>query len=270
MRSTTSSSVSRVHSKEVRVGFILAGTGATVSFLLAFIVTISAWTEPGCKNPDNDPHASIGDAYKNALPGWCDTKKAGAIFFWLAFVFWACTLGLLIQEWRSGDHRPSGGGHSGPRDPPFTHPTTGTELDDDEEGDEESSYHHVPAIRRTTEDNSNTPNSPFADSGRYAGAAGSSYANAPAGRPSMDAYGAFDDPAPSGFGGGYGNERPNERVNSLPPMIPEVDTGPKMSRTMQYADPYAAVRATIAGGAAAPSAAGAATPPSYDSYQGYR
>jgi hypothetical protein len=50
-----------------------------------FIVTISAWTEPGCKNPDNDPNAKLGDAFKSGLDGWCSTKKAGAVFFWLAF-----------------------------------------------------------------------------------------------------------------------------------------------------------------------------------------
>jgi hypothetical protein len=53
--------------------------------LYRFITTISAWTEPGCKNADNDPHASLGDSFKSALPGWCEMKKAGAIFFWLAF-----------------------------------------------------------------------------------------------------------------------------------------------------------------------------------------
>jgi hypothetical protein len=48
-------------------------------------VTISAWTEPGCKNPDNDPNAKLGDSFKNGLDGWCSTKKAGAVFFWFAF-----------------------------------------------------------------------------------------------------------------------------------------------------------------------------------------
>ena len=54
--------------------------------LLRFITTISAWTEPGCKDPANDPHAKQnGDDFENELPGWCNTKKAGAIFFWLTF-----------------------------------------------------------------------------------------------------------------------------------------------------------------------------------------
>lgn len=43
-----------------------------------------AWTQAGCKNADNDPNADKGDDYKAALPGWCRTKKAGVIFFWLA------------------------------------------------------------------------------------------------------------------------------------------------------------------------------------------
>ena len=53
--------------------------------MISFIVTISAWTEPGCKNADNDPHAKLGDSFKNGLSGWCATKKAGAVFFWLTF-----------------------------------------------------------------------------------------------------------------------------------------------------------------------------------------
>jgi hypothetical protein len=54
--------------------------------LQRFITTISAWTEPGCKNPKNDPHAkALGDSFTNGLSGWCSTKKAGAIFFWLTF-----------------------------------------------------------------------------------------------------------------------------------------------------------------------------------------
>jgi hypothetical protein len=54
--------------------------------LQRFVTTISAWTEAGCKNAKNDPHAKeLGDSFTNGLPGWCSTKKAGAIFFWLAF-----------------------------------------------------------------------------------------------------------------------------------------------------------------------------------------
>jgi hypothetical protein len=54
--------------------------------LIRFIVTISAWTQPGCKDASKDPHAeALGDSFKNALPGWCSTKKAAAIFFWFAF-----------------------------------------------------------------------------------------------------------------------------------------------------------------------------------------
>lgn len=51
----------------------------------SFIVTISAWTEPGCKDASKDPHASLGDSFKKGLGGFCSTKKAAAIFFWLVF-----------------------------------------------------------------------------------------------------------------------------------------------------------------------------------------
>lgn len=56
-----------------------------LTHMCSFIVTISAWTEAGCKNADNDPHASLGDDFKKGLSGFCSTKKAGAIFFWLTF-----------------------------------------------------------------------------------------------------------------------------------------------------------------------------------------
>ncbi|KAJ7593551.1 hypothetical protein C8J56DRAFT_931339 [Mycena floridula] len=249
--------------KELRVSFILTGAGTTASLLISFIVTISAWTQPGCKNAANDPHAKeLGDDFTNGLPGWCNTKKAGAVFLWLAFVFWAASLGYLIYAWRTGKLH-------GPRDPPFQHPNLEDGREDDEDDDAE--YHVIPAVRQQNlTSNYDTPPNPFADSNRYSSASGSttnvsSGYNGPASRPSMDAYGAFSDPAPSGFGapasgrqGGYGGAAP---------VIPEPDFGPKVSRTMQYADPYAAVRANIAGGNPPP----ASGPPSYENnYQGYR
>ncbi len=81
----------------------------------------------------------------------------------------------------------------------------------------------------------------------------------------MDAYGAFSDPAPTGFGPASPNYSAASpaRTATGPPIIPEPDLGPRVSRTMQYADPYAAVRASVAG--QAPS-----SPPSYENYTGYR
>ncbi|EGN99047.1 hypothetical protein SERLA73DRAFT_90203 [Serpula lacrymans var. lacrymans S7.3] len=244
--------------KEVRVGFILTGTGVTLSLLIAFIVTISAWTEPGCKDANNDPNAGKGDGFKNGLPGWCSTKKAAAIFFWLAFAFWAASLGFLILQWRNGSLTT----HA--RDPPFTRPDIEEGDEEEEEEDTTTRYQQVPVVapsssapRRSTYDNSDAVESPFSDPVRYSGAASSTaptsgYTSPPAAsRPSMDAYGAFSDPAPSGFGGVSHNYAP-----------PPADAAPRVSRTMQYADPYAAVRASLA-----PSAGG---PPSYESYAGYR
>ncbi|KAG8690707.1 hypothetical protein FRC09_011876, partial [Ceratobasidium sp. 395] len=91
--------------QEVRVMFILATTGLVWSLLISFITTISAFTQPGCKNADNDPHAGLGDAYKKQLGGWCSTKKAGAVFFWLAFAAWVATFVVAVLEWRSGKVR---------------------------------------------------------------------------------------------------------------------------------------------------------------------
>ncbi len=206
----------------------------------SFITSISVWSEAGCKNASNDPHAKeLGDSFTSALPGWCATKKAGAIFFWLAFgaflpvkwmfvakmfdlVSWAGSLTLTFLEWRKNRA-------SRPRDPPFEQPG--------EEGYAESAY-EVPSIK----EDENDTTSPFSDAYRYSGvsstAIGSSAGglgspkynipSAPQPRPSLDAYGAFSDPAPSGFGASPG------------------DSGVSgVSRTMQYADPYAAVRASV-------------------------
>ncbi|KAJ8487622.1 hypothetical protein ONZ45_g14272 [Pleurotus djamor] len=215
--------------KEVRVGFILTGTGNIFSLLIAFVTTISAWTQPGCKNPDNDPHADLGDDFKRGLDGWCITKKAGAIFFWLAFA--ACCTAMF------------------PAIPPSPTPPTASELGHDNDGDDEESEYHIPPCpdwaipwfrRRHLEHRQLTFR----------------------GRKPMDVYGAFSDPAPSGFAAS--SQANSSPYSSGPPVLPEPDVGPRVSRTMQYADPYAAIRANI--GSNPP----AATPPSYESYQGYR
>ena len=190
------------------------------------------------------------------------------------------------MDWRSGKLLAS----LTPRDPPFTRPQA-THEEEGEEEEEDAPYSHVPPVRRTTasnsHDNSNLPQSPFADPNRYSGGHSQMTASAPSvytpapqavGRPSMDAYGAFSDPAPSGFGTSRYNQVASGYTNSYsttsparsnsggPPVLPEPDLGPMVSRTMQYADPYAAVRASIAGGSGSPTS----VPPSYESYQGYR
>jgi hypothetical protein len=168
-----------------------------------------------------------------------------------AFVVgWGGSLGLTVRDWRQG-------ASTRPRDAPFNPPPMasddfddrdsihpGPKHDRDRTDDEESVYEPLPPIRRQTQDGlGGALRSPFGDDNQYGGGYGG---GAPAaGRPSMDAYGAFDDPAPSGYGGGGG-----------PPM-------PAVSRTMQYADPYAAVRASVGGG-------GASTQPAYENYSGYR
>ncbi|KAJ8588719.1 hypothetical protein M405DRAFT_933935 [Rhizopogon salebrosus TDB-379] len=74
----------------------------------------------------------------------------------------------------------------------------------------------------------------------------------PAPRPSMDVYDQFSDAAPSGFGG--------VSMTYAPPSSDP--TTLRGSKTMQYADPYAAVRVSLATSTAAP--------PSDEPYTGYR
>ncbi|KAL6307572.1 hypothetical protein BKA93DRAFT_727476 [Sparassis latifolia] len=235
---------------EPRVSFIFTGSGVAVSLLISFIVTISAWTEPGCKDALKDPHASLGSSFRSGLGGWCSTKKAAAIFFWLAFAFWVASFVLTVLNWRNGKS-------TRPRDPPFTVP-----MDMDGDGqmdtgydDEESNYATSVNKPAGTVEGADAAQSPFADTNAYApprtgygpGSAFPSVPNVGAGqgqqpRPSIDAYGAFSDPAPTGFGAGE----------------EEMET-PRVSRTMQYADPYAAVRSSVAGSTGS-------APPGYSTY----
>jgi hypothetical protein len=217
--------------RELRVSFILAISGCIWLLLISFITVISAFTQPGCKDPQNDPHEKLGDDFKAQLPGWCRTKRAGSIFFWFAFAAWLATLGLAIKEWRSGKTR-------GPRDPPFTRPAYQPSYDEDVEaaGPMAQRAQRMGHTSDDEDDDESHAEAPITPAVRPA-----------AGRPSMDAYGAFEDPAPSGYGSGGG-------------------TSPGISRTMQYADPYAAIRANLDG----QPAGATTTPPSYESYQGYR
>lgn len=228
-------------------------------------------------------------------------------FLTFVLAFWVASVVVLVLDWRSGKlvNRQR-------RDEPFQPPTGLRSTDEDEEEggmhhddeeDEDDDYEHIPPARRNTGgapstnpyDNSNASQSPFADPRYPPQQQQTSYTHA-AGRPSVDAYGAFSDPAPSGFGGyaagaggnnaansnsayaafsdpaqgGYGNNPVSNNSGrvTVPPQLPESDFGqPIMSRTMQYADPYAAVRASVG-----TPVGGAQVPPSYDNsgYQGYR
>ncbi len=134
------------------------------------------------------------------------------------------SLTLAILEWRKNQS-------TRPRDPPFEHP----ELD---EGDEESTYEVVPPLKKDADDYTESPFSDYRYSAASSTVIGSaagysspgkhSIPSAPQPRPSLDAYGAFSDPPPSGF---------------APPSDNDLRG---VSRTMQYADPYAAVRASVA------------------------
>ena len=160
------------------------------------------------------------------------------------------SLVLNIMHWRN--HKASR-----PRDPPFeppfdtssdargeARPVSSHDHEDDDE-DEESQYGQVPQL------NDNNPNSPFSDANRanaarpYSDYSSASATTGP--RASVDNYGAFNDPVPSGYGGASFGQASGLAGAASPAGV---------SRTMQYADPYAAVRASIAG----TSAGSAGTP----------
>lgn len=193
--------------------------------------------------------------------GWCSVLLAGNQYVEYPpllrsvsdrpLVFWFASLTLAVLDWRNGKS-------SRPRDPPFVPPAEGyapTEAGDyeTEYGDTESQY-HMDAKRQ-----SSIPDSvPYSDPQRQTSvpsipAPPSNPIPSYAPRPSIDAYGAFSDPAPTGF---------------APSLTAEDEPGPRVSRTMQYADPYAAVRASIAGSTAPPAIPPPSGPPSY-SYGAY-
>ena len=180
------------------------------------------------------------------------------------------------MDWRSGKLIAA-------RDPPFTRPQVvheeeGVEEVEAEEEEEDASHSHLPPLRQSTTSsppnvyaNPNSSQSPFAD--RYSGQSQIPASTPLADRRSMDTYGAFSDPAPSGFGTSQYNQvanyatTPNDRLVGAP-VLPELNLDPTVSRTMQYADPYTAVRWTIAQQQQQPQEL---PPPRYDNtYEGYR
>ena len=120
-----------------------------------------------------------------------------------------------MKEWREGKVRGTRA-----RDPPFTVP-----VDHSHEESDGSSYYPAdrpvrggPRPLSDVHEDEEGPHSPFTDQHQvpYGGL------HAPQGMPaaprqSLDQYGAFSDPVPTGY-----------------------DASPQISRTMQYADPYAA------------------------------
>ncbi|KZT56960.1 hypothetical protein CALCODRAFT_453704 [Calocera cornea HHB12733] len=225
---------------EIRVKLILSVAGTTWLLLISFITTISAWTEPGCKDASTDPHASLGDAYQKALSGWCTTKKAGSAFFWMTFTAWLVSLGLALLEWRTNKGLR-------PKDAPFAPPaeTLDDEPFDAREVDDDSDLSRKPTHQTFASQGDDVAESPFRDSAYAPPSMGRYDPPAPTGRPSMDTYGAFSDPAPTGY------------------------AAPGVSRTMQYADPYAAIRHNLSAEPqiAAPRPGMPPNPPSYDGYR---
>jgi len=224
--------------RETRVQFILTGFGVVTVPLIAFITTISVGIQPGCKDPTTDPNAQLGKDFQNGLGDWCRTKRAGVVFFWFAAVCYIASFVYAFLDWRHGR---STYNTTQPRDPPFTHPEDAP-MEEDEEAYPRRTPQRISTLPPQLPDE---VGSPFGDERAVAMP-----------RPSMDAYGAFNDPAPTGYGEGGA-----------------VSPGGARSRTMQfaeYADPYAAVRGRLAQGTGSPVPVGGPPPPQYDYGGGYR
>ncbi|BEI99472.1 hypothetical protein CcaverHIS631_0405150 [Cutaneotrichosporon cavernicola] len=201
-----------------RAMFILHALGTILQAIATFIVTISAWSNPGCKNPDDDKHAKdLGDDYKNGLGSWCRTKKASAVIDWLALAAWVGLLilsGLAFRKDRQ-DHR----------EPAFIPPSSPTRLESGMDrpyssvGDDDvfaDKYEASPAPQRVDDVYAQPRPYSYGRPGVFA-----QQEQAAMSRPSVDAYGAFD------------GDMPGARM--------------EQSRTMQmaYSDPYADVRAQV-------------------------
>ena len=131
------------------------------------------------------------------------------------------------MDWRSGKA-------SRPLDPPFNAPPVSYE----DAPDDESAYNRPVGHRDSAIDSASprldeyssippsippisSPDGSTPQPGHYTSSAS---------RPSMEVYGAFSDPVPSS----YSNLNPYSQTESN-----------RVSRTMQYADPYAAVKASL-------------------------
>jgi len=89
--------------EDPRVPFILDGSGTLGNLALGIVTSISAWTQPGCKNPANDPHAADRDqGFQDGLSNWCVTKQIGAVIFCTTTVLWATSLWFSGKAWRKG------------------------------------------------------------------------------------------------------------------------------------------------------------------------
>ncbi|KAK4684351.1 hypothetical protein P7C73_g5831, partial [Tremellales sp. Uapishka_1] len=172
---------------QTRSTFILHAFGTALMLLAAFIVTISAWTEKGCKDAANDPHASLGDSFENGLKGWCTTKKASAVFDWLSFAAWAALLILTALVFRRERREPS---FVPPSSPGISYANILAQDDQRYVDKTEPEHVHTPTYEETP-------------------TAGYGYGR-PAdveGRASVDAYGAFD---------GDGMPRNEEQSRTMP------------------------------------------------------
>ncbi|WVQ75450.1 hypothetical protein IAR50_005075 [Cryptococcus sp. DSM 104548] len=231
-----------------RSRLILHAFGTFLMLLAAFIVTISAWTEKGCKDADNDPHEDLGDDYKNGLSSWCKTKKASAIFDWFSFAAWAALLVLTGLAFRKEQR-------NNRRDPSFLPPESNgisySNITPEEEryGDKPDAYPIQGTLPTANDRRDEQPYNPAAN---YGYAQPRPLTQQQLGRPSVDAYGAFDG---DGMPGG---EQPSRTMQMASYSEPS------------YSDPYAQIRSSLQTGRPAQPVYNPSIPPGPPSYAGYR
>ncbi|GAA5996507.1 hypothetical protein JCM5350_003999 [Sporobolomyces pararoseus] len=80
--------------RQIRVAAIVNAFQSFCMVLMAIVTTVSA-NSGGCKEASKDSHADL-EGYKDALPGFCRNKRAGAAFFWLNSVAWLTALTLTL------------------------------------------------------------------------------------------------------------------------------------------------------------------------------
>lgn len=139
--------------RQVRVGLISHIIETVLLLIMALVNTISANTA-GCKNPADDPNASV-EGYIDKLPGFCRNKRALTAFYWLALVAWAVSTVVIVRRFHAVRR-------SATRIPPFV-PPQGPHDAEFEAGEPDEAYDPAPPM---------------------------SYANGPASRPSGTYYSA--------------------------------------------------------------------------------
>ncbi|MBW0527158.1 hypothetical protein O181_066873 [Austropuccinia psidii MF-1] len=192
-----------------RVQFIIYGTQTGLALLLSLTTTISAYSQ-GCKDPNQDPHASNKD-YISHLGGFCRNKRAAAAFWWFSFLCFALSLAIVFKSWYS--IRKLGPAHAAFEPPQGV----GIKNTDDEEEETRADDHYYQSAANAFPQEMSTVRP--SNVGGYYGE-----------RPVFDA-----DRIPVGYGAPHSTNPPSEVIYNRP----------QNPATVPYKDPFDEIRAQI-------------------------